>query len=70
MNYILSLNLGLIIKYIFGVMICIAIICTPAYLARQTKKDKINMGYVRLGSWLFGWTIIGWLFALFWGSRK
>ncbi len=60
----------IIAKYIAAVILTIGIICAPAWLARQNKKDKVAMGYVRLGSWVFGWSGIGWLWALFWATKK
>ncbi len=42
----------------------------PAWLAKQTKKDKNTNGFVRLASWIFGWTIVGWLVALYLAAKK
>lgn len=58
------------LKYIFACIIVITIVLAPAWLARQTKKSKQDMILVRLASWLFGWTGIGWLWSLFWASKK
>ncbi len=63
-------TLILIAKYIIGTMIVISIICAPAWVARQTDKGKQDMHIVRTGSWLFGWSIIGWFYALFIGTKK
>ena len=60
----------LILKYVIGVLIIIAIFFAPAWLARQTKKGKPKMHYVRLASWVFGWSIIGWLWSLFCATKK
>lgn len=60
----------LIIKYLIAINILFAIVLAPAWLCRQTKKSKLDMVIVRFGSWLFSWTIIGWLFALFWAFKK
>lgn len=51
-------------------MILLIIGLAPAWLARQTKKDKWDMGLIRVASWLFGWTCVGWLWALYWAVRK
>ncbi len=59
----------LIGKYIAATLILLVIIFTPAWLARQTQKDKVAMGRVRVASWLTGWTGIGWFLSLFWASR-
>ncbi|MDR1360815.1 MAG: hypothetical protein LBJ18_00700 [Rickettsiales bacterium] len=58
------------IKYIFAGLLVAAIALAPAYLARVNGKDKLNMGIVRISSWLFGWTGVGWLFALWWAVKK
>ena len=60
----------LVIKYAIAIMILIAIVLAPAWLARQTGKSKQDMILVRLASWIFGWTGIGWLWALFWAAKK
>lgn len=60
----------LIVKYILCIIILIGIILAPAWLARQNGKEKPDMHAVRLGSWVFGWSIIGWLWSLFWAIRK
>ena len=60
----------LIIKYILAFCIVTVIVLAPAWLARQTGKNKQDMILVRLASWIFGWTIIGWLWSLFWSSKK
>lgn len=60
----------LAIKYAICIIIVFAIIMAPAWIARQNGKGKPKMHAVRLGSWIFGWSIIGWLWALFWATRK
>lgn len=60
----------LVIKYIVSIAIVLAIILAPAWLARQNGRSKNDMILVRLGSWLFLWTGVGWLWALFWSSKK
>lgn len=60
----------LVAKYTVAIMIVITIILAPAWLARQTGKNKQDMILVRLASWIFGWTGIGWLWALFWAAKK
>lgn len=67
---ILNIDILAIIKYALGVMILLAIIFAPAWIARQNGKGKPDMHAVRLGSWIFSWSIIGWLWALFWATRK
>lgn len=60
----------LVIKYAIAIMILIVIVLAPAWLARQTSKSKQDMILVRLASWIFGWTGIGWLWSLFWSAKK
>ncbi|MBE6459724.1 MAG: hypothetical protein E7009_01940 [Alphaproteobacteria bacterium] len=60
----------LIIKYMVAISIFIGIVCAPAWFARQTDKSKQDMCLVRLGSWLFGWSIVGWFYALVIGTKK
>ncbi len=58
------------LKYILAISIIIVIFMAPAWLAKQTKKDKNTNGFVRLASWVFGWTIVGWLVALYLAAKK
>ena len=60
----------LIIKYIVAVVTLVAIILAPAYLAAQNDKDKYMAKRIRVASWVFGWTGIGWLLALIWAVKK
>lgn len=60
----------LVTKYIAAVSILVGIVCAPAWIARQTDKNKQDMFLVRLGSWLFGWSVIGWFYALAISARK
>jgi len=60
----------LYLKYAVAFAVIVAIILAPAWLARQTKKDKTTNGLVRIYSWLLGWTGIGWLVALYMASKK
>ncbi|MBO8407550.1 MAG: hypothetical protein IAC77_03785 [Proteobacteria bacterium] len=65
-----TFNILLAVKYIIAAAIVVAIVLAPAWLARQTKKSKQDMILVRLASWLFLWTGVGWLWSLFWSSKK
>ncbi len=60
----------LYLKYAVAGAILVIIALAPAYLARQTKKGKYDMLKVRLASWLLGWTGVGWLWALWWATKK
>lgn len=60
----------LYLKYALAIVVIIAIVLAPAWLARQTKKNKNDNGWVRIYSWLFGWTGIGWLIALYIAVKK
>ncbi len=59
-----------VLKYAACVVILFGLILLPAWLARQNGKGKPDMHAVRLGSWIFGWSIVGWIWALFWATRK
>ena len=65
-----NIDFLLIIKYVLGVMLTIGVIFAPAWIARQNGRGKPDMHAVRLASWIFGWSIIGWLWSLFWATRK
>jgi hypothetical protein len=67
---LLGINLLLILKYALCAAIAVGIILAPAWLARLNGKGKYDMLLVRISSWLFGWTGIGWLYALFISVRK
>lgn len=66
----MNMNVIIFIKYILAIILIAAIICAPAYLACQTKKDKTDTTRIRIGSWLLGWSVIGWIWALFESIRK
>jgi hypothetical protein len=59
-----------LIKYALCVLLLIGIILAPAWVARQNGKGKPAMQAVRLGSWVFGWSIIAWLWALYQATKK
>lgn len=60
----------LIIKYIVAGLALCAVILAPAYLAAKNDKGKAIAMRIRVASWVFGWTGIGWLLALFWAVKK
>ena len=51
-----------------GCVLCVWMF--PAWLARQNKKPEYQMGLVRFASFMFGWTGVGWVIALYWAARK
>lgn len=59
-----------VVKYAACVMVLMGIILAPAWVARQNGKGKPAMQAVRLGSWVFGWSIIGWIYALYQAVKK
>lgn len=63
-------DIVLVVKYIAAALLAVAIYLAPAWIANQTKKGKDKMQFIRTGSWLFGWTGIGWLLALYWATKK
>ena len=60
----------ILIKHIVASVVLGCIILAPAYIAVKTQKGKTDAMRIRLASWLFGWTIIGWFLALFWAIKK
>ena len=60
----------LIIKYVAVIGILVCLILTPAYLAAANDRSKYDRMRARVGSWLFGWSFIGWIFALFVSAKK
>ena len=67
---IFGLSLLTIAKYAAAICIFIYILLAPAYLAVANKRAKYDCMRVRCGSWLFGWSFFGWLFALFVAAKK
>ncbi len=60
----------ILLKYLACILILAAIVLLPAWVARQTGKEKLDMVIIRISSWLFGWTGVGWLYALYLAARK
>ncbi len=60
----------LVLKYVAIVTIFVCIVLTPAYLASANNRSKFDKMRVRTGSILFGWSFVGWLFALFISAKK
>lgn len=60
----------LIVKYVFATAAIIGVILAPAWMAAKNDKGKVDVMRVRVASWVFGWTGIGWLLALFWAIKK
>ena len=67
---ILGYDILSIIEYAIGTIIAMCIYLAPAWIARQNGKGKPDMHAVRLASWVFGWSIIGWFWGLYWATRK
>lgn len=63
-----GLLLGL--KYVVAIAVVICIVLAPAYLATANGRSKYDTMRTRMGSWMFGWSFIGWLFALFISAKK
>ena len=60
----------LTLKYVAVAVIFVGIILTPAYLAAANDRSKYDRMRARVGSWLFCWTFVGWVFALFVSAKK
>lgn len=65
-----NLDILLIAKHAAALFIFMCIIFAPAYLAAINGCDKYDKMRIRCASILFGWTIIGWIFALFLAAKK
>ena len=59
-----------ILKYAGVLCVFICILLAPAYLAAANNRSKDDTMRTRCGSWLFGWTFVGWIFALFVSAKK
>lgn len=66
----MSMNIVIFVKYIVAIWLIVVVLSAPAYLAQQTKKDKTDMTRIRIGSWLLGWSVIAWIWALFESTKK
>jgi len=60
----------MVAKYAIAAFIFICVLLTPAYLAAVNDRDKTDRMRTRCGSWLLGWSFIGWFIALFISSKK
>jgi hypothetical protein len=60
----------LALKYIAAIAIFMGIVLTPAYLASANGRSKYDRMRSRMGSLMFGWSFIGWIFALFVSAKK
>ena len=66
----MGMNIVIFVKYIVAIWLIVVVLSAPAYLAQQTKKDKTDMTRIRIGSWLLGWSVIAWIWALFESTKK
>ena len=67
----ITLNgLLMVAKYIVLITILICIVLAPAYLAAANNRSKYDRMRIRMGSLMFGWSFIGWIFALFISAKK
>lgn len=67
---LLQNDILLVIKYVAAFAIFVCIVLTPAYLAAANDKSKYDRMRTRMGSLMFGWSFIGWIFALFISAKK
>ena len=65
-----GINILAIIKYIALIGILVCIVLAPAALACANDRSKYDRMRTRIGSWLFCWSFVGWIFALFVSSKK
>ncbi len=67
---IYGINILVLVKYAAIIFIFVCIIFAPVYIACANNRSAYDLMRTRMGSWMFGWSIIGWLFALFVSSKK
>lgn len=67
---LIGINLISVIKYAVAIALVVCIVLAPAYLAAVNGREKYDKLRVRCGVLLLGWSVIGWLFALFLASKK
>jgi len=65
-----DIDIILIIKYALSAIIVWSIWMFPVYLARQNGSSDLDMIRIRIASWLFGWTGIGWFYGLWIATKK
>ena len=68
-----TVNLILItkaIQTILKVVLVLLILITPSYIAYKNELSRTDVVIVRCSSIIFGWTIIGYLFALIYSIKK
>jgi len=66
----MGINILTIVKYAVAIFILICIFLAPAYLAAINNREKYDKMRIRCGMFLFSWSFVGWLFALFLSSKK
>ena len=57
-----------VLTFVVLLIISIAIYFLPTMLSSNVKDNKISNGIFTLNL-LFGWTIIGWIWALVWAFK-
>ena len=67
---LIGINVLMIIKYMVATLLFVCILLAPAYLAVVNDRNKLDRMRIRCGSILFGWSFIGWFYALFVSSKK
>jgi hypothetical protein len=65
-----GINILVLIKYVAIVLIFVSIVLAPVYIACANNRSNYDLMRTRCGAWLFGWTIVGWFFALFVSAKK
>ena len=58
------------IQTILKVALVLLILITPSYIAYKNELSRTDVVIVRCSSIIFGWTIIGYLFALIYSIKK
>ncbi|GHS96878.1 hypothetical protein FACS189421_02690 [Bacteroidia bacterium] len=58
------------VQYAAQIWIVVAIVFAPEWLGRKNKKGAADMVVVRAAAFLFGWTGVGYMYALYVAARK
>lgn len=67
---LMGINILMLVKYTVAILLFLCVLLAPAYLAVVNDRDKLDRMRIRCGSLLFGWSFIGWFYALFISSKK
>lgn len=67
---IYDIDILFVTKYALCIILLIGVILAPSWIARQNGHGKPKMQAVRIASWIWGWSIIAWLYSIIVATRK